>query len=341
MINKQILRAFKSCDLEKLWKSITSDKSSVIRFGVLNHGKEIFLQLCCDRDIRLNDYMQCEKKFIKFSKKLFEGQGETGTIAFALSNSDDIYDNHYARMTMSAEERRSVSCLCDKYVLIEDSKTLVQFLKIGCREIGSAFLYSPNRDIGLMIDGLGGTMWSKDTQKLQAVFNSADFEYTSKLYDNSTDVKKNPLYDEETNQYESMQRISFQVPEAWEKEVDETDCLEYSQETQEGDQLNCLIVGYLHDVEFHDEKEKCWRSLKTMEKKKDIKNFECSTVPIAGLPTVRMEYVQEQWNVDIVTRQILLQTKNGVISIEFFSFDKTGPIELEKVIESIAIGDDK
>lgn len=144
-------------------------------------------------------------------------------------------------------------------------------------------------------------------------------------------------YDEDTNQKISALGISFQIPKAWDQKHGDDENLQFYD--GDNDSFNHGITfSMTEEVSLEEEADTFESNLKNSnEMYHDLRGLDFVNDSVGNMPAVRISYTRKWDNKDYIYELILFQKNEDVISIQFFSIDKAGIDDFEKVLDSIAI----
>lgn len=157
-MNNSFLLAFRKVDIDFVLEQFDAKEQEVIRFCLLYKGEDVFLQLCQDRKLKLNIYMQYEREMLRLCRLLYGANGGSLCLAIPTCNSENAEENPYARITMSLEGRKQLADECWKCKEVTSIHDLERITQYGCRCIGTAYFYFEGLNLCLIVDEIGGAL---------------------------------------------------------------------------------------------------------------------------------------------------------------------------------------
>lgn len=143
-------------------------------------------------------------------------------------------------------------------------------------------------------------------------------------------------YNEATNQSIYFHGIHFQIPENWEKEMEEKNYLGYTGKSKNGDDENYLSICFEPNTNTSAMFAALKSSLKFLEEKGlEIKCFEHADTEINHMSVKKVTYRQKDGSDMSEIQVVFLQIEEGVIEFTFYAQREEDYKEFEEVIKSI------
>lgn len=149
--------------------------------------------------------------------------------------------------------------------------------------------------------------------------------------------KEKSQFDKSTNQVVSAYGISFQIPKAWTKVVQEKNNLQYMDQ-RTGKFKHGLAVIFEGNNQISDalEELKYRREFGTQDGL-DLKNYTQSNTTIANASAIKIEYYRVIKDTKYMYKEIVIETDKGIVIITFFSRDLVGLEDFDKVAATIKV----
>lgn len=66
-MSSRFLQAFRDVDIDLILERLDVKENETTRFCLLHRGEDVFFQLCRDRKIKLNVYMEFEREMLRLA----------------------------------------------------------------------------------------------------------------------------------------------------------------------------------------------------------------------------------------------------------------------------------
>ncbi|WP_338546111.1 hypothetical protein V1225_08655 [Emergencia sp. JLR.KK010] len=163
-MNKMFVDTIKSCDADKYFELLNEYPYSIICCGVLEGGEENFFQRALDGNIPMEAFFRGERDILRLIHKLYENN-KTRDIVGYIGTHGILLTGTYVKKTWGLKTRCILNLLSWKCLRIESFELLKKMVLVGCREMGSTFLYFTEEDIFVCIDALRCIIFSETEEQ--------------------------------------------------------------------------------------------------------------------------------------------------------------------------------
>ena len=175
-MNKMFVDTIKSCNRDKYFELLNKYPYSVICCGILEAGEENFFQRALDRDIPMETYFHGEREILNIIHKLYENNKKSDIVGY-IGSHGDLITNTYAKMTWELKTRCILNLLCWKCLHIESFGLLKNMTLVGCREMGSTYLYFAAEDIFVCVNALRCIIFSETEEQALSYISEIECEH--------------------------------------------------------------------------------------------------------------------------------------------------------------------
>lgn len=176
-MNQKVVEVIKSCDIDKYFELVDEYPFIVTHCRILKDDEEIFFQRALDGDISMNDYLKEEASLLKLCERIYKKSHKNTVIGFYTINSNNFITNTYAKKTWRLQFRIIFNLLRMKCLNVNSQQLMKKMVQIGCREIGTTFIYFSSEDLFICIDALRCVILTKTKEQVISYLKEIDCEY--------------------------------------------------------------------------------------------------------------------------------------------------------------------
>lgn len=157
-------------------------------------------------------------------------------------------------------------------------------------------------------------------------------------------AEKEAQYDEKTNQTVSVHGIRFQIPQQWNKSYENGEYLEYSIWDEEDKYPErCLAITMEKRGNLKEDAESRVEALEFAKEDDEIDyhlgNISETATSIGKLDAQIIAFDGKVKDKKYLYKDVLIETENGIVHLDFCSLDKIGMKDFDRVIDSITLAE--
>lgn len=177
------VRTIKSCNVNKYFDLLNDYPYAITRFSIEENGKELFFQKALDGDVSMETFFKGEEAILNLCNKIYIKNRPHDTVGYFTVNTR-VTSNFYAKKTWDLKTRIILNLMSLKCIKVSSIHVLNMITKVGCRDIGSCFLYFSSEDVFVCVDALRCVVFSKTRERALGYIERTKFEYTVEMIDN-------------------------------------------------------------------------------------------------------------------------------------------------------------
>lgn len=177
------VRTIKSCDVNKYFDLLNDYPYAITRFSIKENGKELFFQKALDGDVSMETFFKGEEAILTLCNEIYKKDKYHAAVSYFTANTC-VISNSYAKKTWDLKTRIVLNLMSLKCIKVSSIHVLNMITKVGCRDIGSCFLYFSSEDVFVCVDALRCVVFSKTREQALGYIEKTKFRYTVEMIDN-------------------------------------------------------------------------------------------------------------------------------------------------------------